>query len=82
MGSWGALRWRNIDLDGGTLTISASLSVDGTEKDTKTHQARAIALDPQTVDVLRDHYKRASELSEACGSPLNGDRFVFSPLSW
>jgi integrase len=78
-GELGALRWRNVDLDGGTMTISASLSVDGTEKDTKTHQARALALDPQTVDVLRAHHKRASELAEGCGSPVSGNRFVFSP---
>jgi integrase len=78
-GELGGLRWRNVDFDRGTLSISASLSVDGTEKDTKSHRARAIALNPQTVDVLRSHYKRANELSEACGSPLNGDRFVFSP---
>jgi integrase len=78
-GELGALRWRNIDLDRGTLTVSASLSVDGTEKDTKTHQARTIALDPQTVDVLRQRHKRAKELSDVCGSPLDGKRFVFSP---
>jgi integrase len=78
-GELGALRWRNVDLAGGTLTISASLSIDGTEKDTKTHRTRAIALDPQTVDVLRDHQKRAKELSEGCGLALDGNRFVFSP---
>jgi integrase len=29
--------------------------------------------------VLRLRRKRASELAEACGSPLDGSRFVFSP---
>jgi integrase len=64
------------------MTIAASLADDGSsfvEKDTKSHRARAVALDPATTDVLRTHQRNAAELADACESPLDGDRFVFSP---
>ncbi|MGH8904991.1 MAG: hypothetical protein ACRD0K_00345 [Egibacteraceae bacterium] len=36
------------------------------EKDTKTHQARRIALDKVTVDVLAQHRERCEERVRAC----------------
>jgi integrase len=56
-----ALRWRNIDLDGATVSIGHSVGVvrnkgerelieDG---DTKSHKPRVIDIDPGTVAVLR-----------------------------
>jgi integrase len=56
-GEVGALRWTNVDLAAGDLSISKALveSRDRSiyEKDTKTHQARRIALDAATVEALR-----------------------------
>lgn len=53
-----ALRWTDVDLDRGSMTIGRSLiDVAGriVEKDTKTHQARVIALPPEAVTVLSAH---------------------------
>ena len=50
-----ALRWGDVDLDLATLTIARSISHAGkivAVKDPKTHQARRIALDGSTVDIL------------------------------
>src|SRR4051794_2972979 len=57
-----ALRWHHVDLDAAVLTLkrSAYIDLDGEvrEKDTKTHQQRRVALDPETVAVLREHRER------------------------
>lgn len=48
------LRCGDVDLEGGTLTISRSISDAGSEvdvKDTKTHPARRLALDGQYGDM-------------------------------
>ncbi len=53
-----ALRWSDVDLVSGVVHIRRSLfgSRDGlVEKDTKTHQARLVALDATTVDLLTEH---------------------------
>ena len=60
-----ALRWSDIDLDQGEVLISRSI-VDAGErrlvvKDTKTHQARRIALAVGTVRALRDHRRHQLE---------------------
>ena len=49
-----ALRWTDIDTEKGELTISRSIAHVGRrlEKDTKTHQARRIAIDPATLAAL------------------------------
>lgn len=58
--------WRNVDLDGGTFTVGKGLVVDSWEvfeDDPKTEEsAGTIALDSQTVAVLREH--RARQLAE------------------
>jgi integrase len=76
------LRWRNVDLDAQTMTISRSVVEGGKgvaiEKDTKTHAARHIALDADTAAVLTAHRHRMAERSLACGAPLDDDAFVFS----
>jgi integrase len=46
------LRWSHVDLPGGVLTIRRAIAQHGTERfetDTKTHQQRRVALDPETV---------------------------------
>ena len=60
-----ALRWTDLDLSAGTVTIGRSLvdSADGgyVEKDTKTHAARRIALDASMVRALKAHKQRQTE---------------------
>lgn len=77
-----ALRWSDVDLDAGELVIRRSVAqVDGGEpfeKDTKTHQARRVALDDATVARLRDHRRRCREVALALGVHLPHDAFLFS----
>jgi integrase len=64
-----ALRWRDIDLDAETIDIRRSYILHkgvGTEKDTKTHQMRRIALDSETVTL------------EALEQPLTSETYVFA----
>lgn len=59
-----ALRWSDLNLDRGLITIGRSLGqIGGTmwEKDTKTHQRRVLSLDAETVTVLTEHHERAVE---------------------
>ncbi len=75
------VQWRDVDLDLATLTIARSISDAGREvsvKDTKTHQARRIALDPSTVRVLQAHRRRAEERADAAGVALSPDAYVWS----
>ena len=78
-----ALRWSDIDLAGGSLTISRSVvEADGkilVEKDTKTHAARRIALDPGTIASLQGHKDRCSTRARSCGlTRIAESTFVFS----
>lgn len=75
------LRWARLDLDGGAVLIDRSVvrTDNGTvEKDTKTHQARRIALDGSTVAMLRQHRERAAMRARECGVSLADDAYVFS----
>ncbi|GAA2791498.1 tyrosine-type recombinase/integrase [Saccharopolyspora taberi] len=60
------VRWTDVDLDAGTLTVATQLVQDGwsvVESDPKTASgARVIALDTETINVLRTH--RARQLAE------------------
>lgn len=82
-GEVGALRWTNVDLAAGELTITKALveSRDHTihEKDTKTHQARRLAVDPETMDVLRAWRAEVEKRSNLGGVKVRADGFVFSP---
>lgn len=76
-----ALRWQHLDLDAGVLTLWRSSYLDEhgelREKDTKTHQQRRLALDPETVEVLRElHGRSLDSLAQ-----LDADTavYVFSP---
>ncbi len=75
------LRWSDVDLDAATATFARSISDAGGEvavKDPKTHQARRIALDESTVDVLAEHLRRAKERSRLAGVVLGPDAYVWS----
>jgi integrase len=77
-----ALRWSDIDWTARTLTISRSVyETKGGgwgEKDTKTHQARRIGLDPVAVEALRRHQDRADKLARNLDLVNPEDAFVFS----
>jgi integrase len=76
-----ALRWNSIDWKKSELAIAHSLTmVDSTivEKDTKTHQARRVVLDPGTVEALKAHKKKAGARASACGTSVGEQSFVFS----
>lgn len=76
-----ALRWPDVDLARGVLSISRGLVVgpDGlVEKDTKTHQARKVALDAGTVEALRAHHSSVADRAARCGTTLAVDGFVFA----
>jgi integrase len=74
------LRWSHVDLQNGVL-IRRAIAQHGAErfeKDTKTHQQRRVALDPETVKALAEHLERCQARCEAVGVPLARDAFVFS----
>jgi integrase len=76
-----ALRWDELDFAGGVLAIRTSIAQDGRktwEKPTKTHQQRRIALDEQTIGLLRAYHLRCSERAAMLGLKLVGDARVFS----
>jgi len=77
-----ALRWLHLDVVAGVLTVARSISQPATktrEKDTKTHQTRRIALDPETVALLTGHRQLCMDRAAKLGIELAADAFMFSP---
>ncbi len=75
------IRWSRVDLDVGEIAIRTSYRLRngvGTEKDTKTHQMRRIALDTETVGLLRDHKERWRARLADLGLELTEDMYVFT----
>ncbi len=77
-----ALRWRDVDFDAPAVTISHSIAegrgLRPTEKDTKTHSARRIALDTLTVSALKKHRKKMESRAKTCTTTVCEDGFIFS----
>ena len=76
-----ALRWGDLDLDRGYVWIARGivLGSDGlVEKDTNTHAARRVYLDPTTVAAMVAHRARAVERAQLCEHELTSHSFVFS----
>ncbi|HTU39995.1 MAG TPA: site-specific integrase [Acidimicrobiales bacterium] len=76
-----ALRWHDIDLDRGRLSIERGIvRVDDRliEQGTKTHQSRRISLDATTVAALKAHQLRVTERARAASAGIASDGFVFS----
>jgi integrase len=77
-----ALRWTNVDLKARTLRISRNwveiVGQGGQEKDTKSHQGRTIALDKETVKLLKRYHRQQEEDLQQLGVELPDDAFVFS----
>ena len=76
-----ALRWSDVDLERGIVSISRGIvaGADGlVEKDTKTHAARRVSLDATCRDALRAHHVRALERTALGELELSPRAFVFS----
>jgi integrase len=76
-----ALRWTDVDLEKGTVSIERGI-VSGphglVEKDTKTHSARRVSLDAGTAAILIEHRQRMVHLAATCRVDVDADAFVFS----
>lgn len=76
-----ALRWSDVDLDGGTLYVRRNhVRVTGrsVEKDTKTHRARRLAVDETTVEILREHLLRYEQRCRELGVEPKQASYLFS----
>jgi integrase len=77
-----AVRWSNVDLDRALLVIRQSVAKDGRGgwylKDTKTHQQRRVALDSETVEILREQRSRYERRVASLRVDAEEDAFVFS----
>ena len=78
-----AVRWSDLDLKAGSLTISRSIvetqGANLIEKDTKTHSSRRIALDSGSIAALTHHRDRCRQRASSCGTRLADSAHVFSP---
>jgi integrase len=75
------LRWQDLDVRMATLVVARSISDAGREvsvKGTKTHQARRIALDASTVNVLSNHRQLAETQARAAGVVVSDAAYVWS----
>lgn len=76
-----ALRWPKIDLDTAVITIDESVVDVGHvlyTKGTKTDESRRVAIDPDTVTLLRAHHQACLERAMAAGVKLDPDAYVAS----
>jgi integrase len=76
-----ALRWENLDLGMGVLSIRHSVDAQRgtpTIKDTKTHQSRRVSLDAATVALLIEHREHVVERCTEIGAAFSEQLFVFS----
>ncbi|MCF7547412.1 tyrosine-type recombinase/integrase [Pseudonocardia sp. WMMC193] len=83
-GEFCGIRVSAVDLDEGRETIWLRRAIrrepgaGWTEADLKTHQQRRIALDAETVAVLRDHLARCRARATAVGAEYRSDAYLFS----
>jgi integrase len=76
-----ALRRDHLDLDAEVLTVDGSVygtRVRTRRKDTKTHQRRRIGIDPDTVDILREHLAHQDEIARQLGEKVPATGYLFS----
>lgn len=76
-----ALRWGDIDLEHASVVISRGVVVgpEGlVEKDTKTHQARRVSLDPTSLAILQSHRDRWDARLAAVGDAVGREAYVFT----
>jgi integrase len=76
-----ALRWTDLDLAHGIMTVQRSYAQTARgnlEKATKTRQKRRVALDASTVELLTAYRTQVESDCAALGVELRRDAFVFS----
>jgi integrase len=76
-----ALRWTDLDLVRGTMTVERSYSRTRSrarEKSTKTNQKRRLSLDAGTVDLLSAYHEQCRHQCKALDITLARDAFIFS----
>jgi hypothetical protein len=76
-----ALTWDALDLEKGLLSIRRSIAQVGSrtwEKDTKTHQQRRIALEAQTLQLLRLYRDRRLTAAAELGLTVTEEARIFS----
>lgn len=76
-----ALRRSDVDIASATITLERGIVIANrelVEQGTKTHQARRVALDGTTVDVLRSHFDRQNARALLCRVTISKTAFVFS----
>lgn len=76
-----AIRWCDVDWEAGALAFTRGLVVGpkGLElRATKTHRTYRVELDPETLDALTEHRRRADERAQAeLALDLGPEAFVF-----
>jgi len=75
------LQWGDVDFGQATIVVARSISDtpgNVAVKDTKTHAARRMALDPLTVEVLRVQRDAADERARAAGVTIGPTGFIWS----
>jgi integrase len=79
-GELAGLRWSDVDLDRGTLTVAQQRTTAGKETVTITPKARSqrqLLLADATVGVIRDHLERQQVEQLAAGVAWAGSGYVF-----
>jgi integrase len=75
------LQWGDIDFEKATMVVARSISdTPGSVvvKDTKTHAARRMALDPLTVEILRVQLDAAERRAKQAGVTIGSTGFIWS----
>ncbi len=75
------LRWRDVNVARGQVTIRGSVVEIGSqliEKDTKAHQQRTVTLDRGCTAALHDHRRKAEDMARTGAYDFDPDGFVFS----
>lgn len=70
-----ALRWSDVDLEAGTVSVERSVFAPGAERTyttPKNHERRTVGIDARTLAVLKEHRKAQAEARLAAG-PLWAD---------
>jgi integrase len=77
-----ALKREDVDLDAGVIWIRRAMTRDErgnwVRHDTKTHQQRRVALDPETVEVLREYTARVDALATQLDCTIGPDGYLFT----
>ncbi|MCV3764053.1 site-specific integrase [Rhizobium sp. TRM95796] len=78
-----ALRWRDVDLSNGVLSVRQSAEQVGTEvryKETKSGKARTVALSSTVLDDLKRHRLAQAEEQLKLGVRPNDDSFIIAQI--